>query len=56
MQQIISGKAYVLGDNVDTDQIIPAQYLKFDPGRPEDPEDAIQQDGRSFRIKLTARF
>ncbi len=28
----------------------------FDPGRPEDPEDAIQQDGRSFRIKLTARF
>ena len=28
----------------------------FDPGRPEDPEDAIQQDGRSFRIKVTARF
>jgi outer membrane receptor for ferrienterochelin and colicins len=28
----------------------------FDPGRPEDPEDAIQQDGRTFRVKLTARF
>ncbi len=28
----------------------------FDPGRPEDPEDAIQQDGRSIRIKLTGRF
>jgi iron complex outermembrane receptor protein len=28
----------------------------FDPGRPEDPEDTIQQDGRSFRIKITARF
>ena len=28
----------------------------FDPGRPEDPEDAIQQDGRNFRIKLTGRF
>ena len=28
----------------------------FDPGRPEDPEDSIQQDGRNFRIKLTARF
>lgn len=28
----------------------------FDPGRPEDPEDAIQQDGRDFRIKLTGRF
>ena len=27
-----------------------------DPGRPEDPEDAIQQDGRSLRIKLTGRF
>ena len=28
----------------------------FDPGRPEDPEDAIQQDGRSFRIKITSRI
>jgi outer membrane receptor for ferrienterochelin and colicins len=28
----------------------------FDPGRPEDPEDAILQDGRSFRIKITGRF
>jgi iron complex outermembrane receptor protein len=28
----------------------------FDPGRPEDPEDAIQQDGRSLRIKIIARF
>jgi outer membrane receptor for ferrienterochelin and colicins len=28
----------------------------FDPGRPEDIQDAIQQDGRSFRIKITGRF
>jgi outer membrane receptor for ferrienterochelin and colicins len=28
----------------------------FDPGRPEDPEDAIQQDRRSIRIKITGRF
>jgi outer membrane receptor for ferrienterochelin and colicins len=28
----------------------------FDPGRPEDVQDSIQQDGRNFRIKLTARF
>jgi iron complex outermembrane receptor protein len=28
----------------------------FNPGRPEDPEDAIQQNGRNFRIKLTGRF
>ncbi len=35
MQQL-SGKAFVLGDNVDTDQIIPAQYLTFNPGIPEE--------------------
>ena len=28
----------------------------FDPGRPEDTEDAIQQDGRGFRVKLTWKF
>ena len=28
----------------------------FDPGRPEDLQDSIQQDGRNFRIKLTGRF
>jgi 3-isopropylmalate/(R)-2-methylmalate dehydratase small subunit len=36
MKTEISGKAYVLGDNVDTDQIIPAQYLTFDPSIPEE--------------------
>jgi 3-isopropylmalate/(R)-2-methylmalate dehydratase small subunit len=36
MQSIIRGKAYVLGDNVDTDQIIPAQYLSFNPSIPEE--------------------
>ena len=34
MQQIITGKAFVLGDNVDTDQIIPAQYLTYNPSIP----------------------
>src|SRR5881396_719816 len=34
----ITGKAYVLGDNVDTDQIIPAQYLTFNPSIPEEYE------------------
>jgi 3-isopropylmalate/(R)-2-methylmalate dehydratase small subunit len=28
---IIGGKAYVVGDNIDTDQIIPAQYLSLVP-------------------------
>jgi 3-isopropylmalate/(R)-2-methylmalate dehydratase small subunit len=34
MDSIISGRAYVLGDNIDTDQIIPAQYLTFNPSIP----------------------
>jgi 3-isopropylmalate/(R)-2-methylmalate dehydratase small subunit len=36
MQAIITGRAYVLGDNIDTDQIIPAQYLTFNPSIPEE--------------------
>ena len=36
MQNVITGKAYVLGDNVDTDQIIPAQYLSYNPSIPEE--------------------
>jgi 3-isopropylmalate/(R)-2-methylmalate dehydratase small subunit len=36
MQPVITGKAYVLGDNIDTDQIIPAQYLTFNPAVPEE--------------------
>jgi 3-isopropylmalate/(R)-2-methylmalate dehydratase small subunit len=34
MQTHIEGAAYVLGDNVDTDQIIPAHYLTFNPAIP----------------------
>jgi 3-isopropylmalate/(R)-2-methylmalate dehydratase small subunit len=29
MQSVITGNAYVLSDNIDTDQIIPAQWLKL---------------------------
>lgn len=36
METVITGKAYVLGDNVDTDQIIPAIYLSFNPSIPEE--------------------
>ncbi len=36
METKISGKIYVLGDNVDTDQIIPARHLVYDL---EDPEE-----------------
>jgi 3-isopropylmalate/(R)-2-methylmalate dehydratase small subunit len=36
MKMTINGRAYVLGDNVDTDQIIPAQYLTFNPSIPDE--------------------
>ena len=31
MEKVIRGKAFVVGDNVDTDQIIPAEYLSYNP-------------------------
>ncbi len=36
MEKIIQGKAYVLGDNVDTDQIIPAEHLVYSLSDPEE--------------------
>lgn len=36
METVIAGRAYVLGDNVDTDQIIPAQYLSYNPADPQE--------------------
>lgn len=36
MSTTIEGKTYVLGDDVDTDQIIPAQYLSYNPSDPEE--------------------
>jgi len=36
MNRIIRGKAYVLGDNIDTDQIIPAEHLVYSLSDPEE--------------------
>jgi 3-isopropylmalate/(R)-2-methylmalate dehydratase small subunit len=36
MESVITGLAYVLGDNIDTDQIIPAKYLSFNPAIPDE--------------------
>ena len=36
MDKVVSGKAFVVGDNVDTDQIIPAEYLSYNPAIPEE--------------------
>jgi len=49
---------HTLGKHMDLSATVYNVFNKkyFDPGRPEDPEDSIQQDGRTFRIKLTGRF
>lgn len=36
MEEIIKGKAYVLGENIDTDQIIPAKHLVYSLSDPEE--------------------
>ena len=36
METVITGKAFVLGDDVDTDQVIPAEYLSYNPADPEE--------------------
>ncbi|MEZ6139960.1 MAG: 3-isopropylmalate dehydratase [Zavarzinella sp.] len=36
MQTIFEGRCLVLGDNVDTDQIIPAEFLTYNPAIPEE--------------------
>ena len=36
METTIRGKAYVLGDDIDTDQIIPAEFLSYNPSDPEE--------------------
>jgi len=36
MAERIRGKVFVVGDNIDTDQIIPAQYLNLVPTIPEE--------------------
>jgi 3-isopropylmalate/(R)-2-methylmalate dehydratase small subunit len=38
MQSVFSGPVFVVGDNIDTDQIIPAQYLNLVPTIPEEYE------------------
>ena len=38
MQSVFTGPVYVVKDNIDTDQIIPAQYLTLVPTMPEEYE------------------
>jgi 3-isopropylmalate/(R)-2-methylmalate dehydratase small subunit len=38
MKKVISGAIFVLGDNIDTDQIIPAEYLTLVPSKPDEYE------------------
>jgi iron complex outermembrane receptor protein len=54
----VTGLGHTLGKRLDVSASVYNLFDKkyFDPGRPEDPEDSIQQDGRNFRVKLTVRF
>ena len=36
MEKIVKGKAFVLGNNIDTDQIIPAEHLVYSLSDPEE--------------------
>ncbi|MEX1055106.1 MAG: 3-isopropylmalate dehydratase [Rhodothermales bacterium] len=36
MQKLIKGKAYIVGDSIDTDQIIPAEHLVYSLSDPEE--------------------
>src|SRR5256885_11921451 len=38
MQSVFAGPVYVVRDNIDTDQIIPAQYLNLVPTMPDEYE------------------
>ena len=38
MKKVISGVIFVLGDNIDTDQIIPAEYLTLVPSKGDEYE------------------
>src|ERR1019366_8949959 len=38
MQSVFTGPVYVVRDNIDTDQIIPAQYLTLVPTKPDEYE------------------
>lgn len=38
MSKVISGQIFVVDDNIDTDQIIPAEYLTLVPSKPDEYE------------------
>ena len=68
MEGIIEGRVFVVGDNVDTDQIIPARFLKatdksgfgeklffdwrFSPDGTPDPDFVLNQTGGEAQILL----
>ena len=50
--RVIYGRCFVVGDNIDTDQIIPTEYLTLVPSKPEEYEKL----GSYAMIGLTAQW
>ena len=56
MADIIEGRIYVVGDNIDTDQIIPAHYLSLVPTIPEEYEELGSHALSGLPDACTPRF
>ncbi|CAI5465884.1 unnamed protein product [Closterium sp. Yama58-4] len=54
--RIIRGKCFVLEDNIDTDQIIPAEYLTLVPSNPEEYEKLGSYALAGLPAKHTLRY
>jgi 3-isopropylmalate/(R)-2-methylmalate dehydratase small subunit len=52
MSKIVTGRVFVVDDNIDTDQIIPAEYLTLVPSKP----DEYQKLGSYAMIGLPDRY
>ena len=55
MQSVFTGPVFVVRDNIDTDQIIPAQYLNLVPTIPEEYEKLGATRSPACRNRSTRR-
>lgn len=53
MQSVFTGPVYVVRDNIDTDQIIPAQFLNLVPTMPEEYKSSAAMRCMACPIRFT---